>query len=240
MTTGNIGVRKLVTVDVAVEQEQVAVATEALALPDQARAHRVEDADTLAVANQFFVMCHQMEKKIDKTFDPLCKATNEAHKAATKAKADAKAPVTEAKGIVRSEIESYNEIQRDIRAARERAAQEEAQRKAETEQIAKAASLEAQGHRELAAQVLDAPVVVPVIALPTVKEEVRGATFVEVWHAEVLDMNALLRAILSGAAPMEAIMPNDKIINNLAKMKGAVQWAGVRVWSTQDLRASGR
>ncbi len=235
-----IGVRKLITVDIAVEQEQQEVATEALALPDQARAHKVEDSDTLAVANNFFTMCHQMEKKIDATFDPLCKATNAAHKAATKAKADAKAPVTEAKSIVRSEIESYNDIQRDIRAAIERAAQEEAQRKAESEHIAKAASLEAQGHRELAAQVLDSPVVVHVVAVPTVKEEVKGAPFVEVWHAEVLDMNALLRAILSGVAPMDAIEPNEKIINNLAKMKGAVQWPGVRVWSTQDLRASGR
>lgn len=244
-----LGIRKLVTVDQATVQEQEQVATEALALPDQARAHKVEDLDTLAVANQFYVMCHQLEKKIDKTFDPLCKATNEAHKAATKAKADAKAPVTEAKGIVKKEIESYNEVQEDIRKERERAANEEERRKAETRQIEQAASLEAQGHRELAAQVLETPINVPQVTLPSVKTELVGSGFIETFHWKIVDPKALLQAAAEGLVAYEikemegtigAAVVSIKVGKLLSAMTTRFTLPGVESWMTKDLRASGR
>src|SRR3990172_8490094 len=104
----SMSMRKLVTVDTVQIEQQVEVANEALALPEQAKAIRVEDSETFQKANQFFIYCHQLEKKIAATFAPLKKATNEAHKAATRAEADAMKPVTEAKGIIKREMEDYN------------------------------------------------------------------------------------------------------------------------------------
>jgi len=243
--------RKLVIVDQASIQETEEVKSEALALPDQARALKVEDADTFAKANNLFLLCHGMEKKIAATFDPLCKATNEAHKAATKAKADALKPVIEAKGIIRKEMEDWNEIQNDIRKERERLAQKEERKKAETRQIERAAALEQQGHTELAEQVLEAPIVVPQVSLPTVKEELTGATFVPVWKYKIIDPKELLQAAVDGKIAFKIEDPDEekttgavKISIEVGKLLGALKsefaLPGISSWSTQDLRASGR
>lgn len=248
MTIGN---RKLVVVDSTAIAEQQEVASEALALPDQARAFKIEDSDTLAKANEFFLACHAMEKKIEKTFDPICKAANAAHKTATKAKADALKPVSEAKGIVRKEMEAYNEAQEDIRKERERQAQEEERRKAETAQLERAAALEAQGHKELAEQVLEAPIVVPQVTLPTVKSEVQGATFIEVWKYKVTDPKALLQAAVDGKIAFKiedaeeekttgAVKVSLEVGKLVSALKGECTLPGISVWMTKDLRASGR
>jgi cobalamin-dependent methionine synthase I len=192
-----------------------------------------------------------MEKKIDKTFEPICKATNEAHKAATKAKADAKTPVTLAKSIIRKEMEDWNEIQNDIREERERQAQEEEQEKAETRQVDRAAALEAQGHTALAEQVLAAPISVPQVTLPTAKEELAGSNFIPVWRYKVIDPKALLQAAVDGKIAFkvddldeEKTTGSVKISIEVGKLLGALKsefvLPGVKAWQTQDLRASGR
>lgn len=246
-----IGVRKLVTIDSASIQETQEVASEALALPDQARAIKVEDAESFTRANEFFISCHQLEKKIDKTFEPVCKATNDAHKAATKAKADAKAPVTLAKSIVKKEMEDYNSIQEDIRRERERQAQEAERVKAETRQVERAAALEQQGHAALAEQVLAAPIQVPQVSLPTVKEELAGSNFIPVWKYKVIDPKALLQAAVDGKiafkvedADEEKTTGAVKISIEVGKLLGATKemfaLPGVKAWQEQTLRAAGR
>lgn len=243
--------RKLVTVDTVQVEQQQEVASEALALPDQARALKVEDSESLAKANQMFLLCHSMEKKIAATFDPLCKATNEAHKAATKAKADALKPVTEAKGIIRKEMEDFNSIQEDIRRERERLAQEEERKKAETRQVERAAALEQQGHAALAEQVLAAPIQVPQVSLPTVKEELVGAGFVDQWKYKVIDPKALLQAAVDGAIAFSvkdpdeekttgAVQINIEVGKLLSAQKDLFALAGIRAWKEQTLRAAGR
>ncbi len=249
MTT--IGNRRLVLLDEATVQEQEAVASEALALPEQARTYKVEDADSLCRANEFFLTCHAMEKKIDATFDPICKATNTAHKAATKAKADAKTPVSVAKSIVRKEIEDYNMAQEYIRRDLERIAQEEEVRRAETRQVERAATLEAQGHGELAEAVLQEPVAVPQVALPTVKQELAGSTFIDVWRYKVVDPVALLRAAADGLIAFSADNQGDEgaigatsitieVGKYVAALKDKSTLPGIKVWKTQSFRAKGR
>lgn len=247
--------RKLVIADQTslVAQAEVAnqVADEAIALPDQARAIKVEDSATLAKANEFFLGCHALEKKITATFDPICKAANVAHKSATQAKADALKPVTEAKGIIRQEMESYNSIQEDIRRERERQAQEEERKKAETRQVERAAALEQQGHATLAEQVLAAPVQVPQVSLPSVKEELVGAGFVDVWRYKVIDAKALLQAAVDGKISFTvkdldeekttgAVQVSIEVGKLLGATKEMFSLPGVKAWVGQDLRAAGR
>ncbi|MCK9361634.1 hypothetical protein M0Q28_05455 [Patescibacteria group bacterium] len=246
--------RKLVLGEAATEQQiEVAnqAADEALTLPDQARALKVEDSDTLAKANELFLCCHQLEKKISATFDPICKAANAAHKAATQAKADALKPVTEAKGIIKREMEGYNAVQEDIRRERERLAQEEERKKAETRQVERAAVLEQQGHAALAEQVLAAPIQVPQVSLPTVKEELAGSNFVPAWKYKVIDPKALLQAAVDGKisftvkdADEEKTTGAVQISIEVGKLLGATKemfnLPGIRAWTEQALRAAGR
>ncbi len=248
-----IGTRKLVIVDAAAEKETEEVRSEALALPDQARLLKVEDSATLQKGNEFFLACYAMEKKIEKTFEPICKAAHQAHRAATKAKSDALAPVTLAKNIVRSEIENYREAQEDIRLARERIAQEEERRKAETRRIEEAAALEAQGHVELAEQMLEAPIIVPQVSLPTVNEELVGATFASTWRYRIIDPKALLQAAVDGKVSFlvktkEALEEGTTGATEIKIEIGALLKAttkdfslpGVQAWETKDLKATGR
>jgi hypothetical protein len=192
-----------------------------------------------------------MEKKITATFAPLKKATNEAHKAATRAEADAMKPVTEAKGIIKKEMEDYNAIQEDIRRERERLAQEEERKKAETRQIERAAALEQQGHAALAEQVLAAPIQVPQVSLPTVKEELSGAGFVEIWKYKVTDATALLQAAVDGAIAFTVKDPDEEKTTGsvqvsievgklLSAQKSLFSLKGVTAWKEQTLRAAGR
>jgi hypothetical protein len=246
--------RKLVLGEAATEQQiEVAnqAADEALTLPDQARALKVEDSETFARANELFISCHQLEKKIATTFDPICKAANAAHKVATQAKADALKPVTEAKGIIKKEMESYNDIQSDIRRERERLAQEEERKKAETRQVERAAALEQQGHAALAEQVLAAPIQVPQVSLPTVKEELVGAGFVDTWIYKVIDAKALLQAAVEGKIAYSvkdldeekstgAVQISIEVGKLLGATKDLFNLPGVKAWQEQALRAAGR
>ena len=247
--------RKLVISDQTelVQQAEVAnqAADEALALPDQARALKVEDSESLAKANELFLACHKLEKKIAATFAPIKKATNDAHKSATKAEADALKPVTEAKGIIRREMESYNEIQSEIRRERERIAQEEERKKAETRQVERAAALEQQGHAALAEQVLAAPIQVPQVSLPTVKEELSGSNFIPAWKYKVIDAKALLQAAVDGKiaysvkdADEEKTTGAVQVSIEVGKLLGATkelfELPGVRAWQEQTLRPAGR
>lgn len=243
--------RKLVTIDSVSVQETQEVVSKALALPDQARAMKVEDSESFAKANQFFVMAHSLEKEITKTFSKIKKATHDAWKTVTKEESDAMAPVSLAKAIVKKEIEQYAEIQREITQARERVAQEEERRKAETRQVERAAALEQQGHAALAEQVLAAPIQVPQVSLPTVKEELVGAGFVDQWKYRVVDATALLQAAVDGKIAFSVKDPDEE------KTTGAVQVSievgkllggtkemfslpGVKAWTEQTLRAAGR
>ncbi len=246
--------RKLVLGETATEQQiEVAnqAADEALTLPDQARALKVEDSDTLAKANNLFLCCHQLEKKIATTFDPICKAANAAHKAATQAKADALKPVTEAKGIIKREMEGYNAVQEDIRRERERQAQEEERKKAETRQVERAAALEQQGHAALAEQVLTAPIQVPQVSLPTVKEELTGSNFIDTWIYKITNPNELLRAAVEGKIAFsikdqdeEKTIGSVQVSIEVGKLLGALKsefsLPGVKAWCEKRLRVSGR
>ena len=247
--------RKLVISDQTelVQQAEVAnaAADEALTLPDQARALKVEDSESFAKANNLFLLCHSMEKKITATFDPICKAANAAHKSATQAKADALKPVTEAKGIIKKEMEDYNAIQEDIRRERERQAQEEERKKAETRQVEKAAALEQQGHAALAEQVLAAPIQVPQVSLPTVKEELTGAGFVDTWVYKITDPKELLRAAVEGKIAFSIKDPDEEktvgavqVSIEVGKLLGSTKeifsLPGVKAWCEKRLRVSGR
>ena len=247
--------RKLVIGDQAAIEQQAEVAVrvsdEALTLPDQARALKVEDSDSFGKANTLFLLCHDMEKKITKTFAPLKKATNEAHKAATKAESDALKPVTEAKTIIKREMEGYNAVQEDIRRERERIAQEAERKKVETRQVERAAALEQQGHAALAEQVLAAPIQVPQVSLPTVKEELTGANFIPVWKYKIIDPKALLQAAVDGKVSFTVKDPDEEkttgavqISIEVGKLLGGTRemfnLPGVKAWQEQALRAAGR
>lgn len=139
----------------------------------------VTDDATNAAAGKFLVeVLAPLEKQIRASADPVCAATNTAHKAATKQRADLLLPVLHAEKVVKAQIGNYQvmqqrlideenaRIEREHQAALrkaederlaaekvEREAAEAARKKIEDAQIEKAAALEAQGKHDEAERV---------------------------------------------------------------------------------------
>lgn len=153
----------------------------------QAIAIVVTDDATNEAAGKFLVeVLAPLEKQIHASADPVCAATNTAHKAATKQRADLLDPVLRAEKIVKGQIGNYQvmrqreideenaRIEREHQAAvrkaeeeqlaaekAEREAADAARKKVEDAQLEKAAALEAQGKHDEAERVAAEEIVTP-------------------------------------------------------------------------------
>lgn len=71
-------------------------------------------------------------------------------------------------------------------------------------------------------------------------QRARGTSVADIWHAEVIDLQALVLAVATGEAPLNLITINQPAINALAratKQEGVVL-PGVRFWREANLRAN--
>jgi hypothetical protein len=101
--------------------------------------------------------------------------------------------------------------------------------------MAKAAATEerAAAKAEEAAQQA-AMVVAPVIQREAPK--VPGISSRETWHAECVDLRALVKAVHEGRAPLSFLIANDKVLGQQARsLKADLVCDGVRVWSKSGL-----
>lgn len=140
----------------------------------------------------------------------------------------------------------YQDAQRRAKQEAERLAQEAArkeQQRIEALAMERAARAEAKGDTAKAEAILDAiPFVVPpqVVAVPEVPK-IAGLAPRSYWKAEVVDFAALVTACASGDVPLEAVLPNEKLLGQTARaLKGALRWPGVRVYEDRGLAGTGR
>ena len=79
--------------------------------------------------------------------------------------------------------------------------------------------------------------------VPIVPEAPRtaGLSMRTYWKAEVIDVRALIQAVVDGRVAAEAVEPNVSYLNNLAgRLKGQVQVPGVRFYSETKMAEVGR
>jgi len=123
----------------------------------------------------------------------------------------------------------------DYRAEEQRAAQAAARAEAERlrqQQEADAALAEMMGEDEIAEDLREQDIHVPIAAAPTAE----GTWTVTRWHAELIDIEALCAAVAAGTAPVDLVQINQAAANRLAMaLKGAVKYPGVRFVSTESL-----
>lgn len=95
---------------------------------------------------------------------------------------------------------------------------------------AKAVRAEAKGDFEKAE---DIRANVPHIPVPTVQAappKLAGVGFRVDWKAEVTDFAKLVKAVADGVVPLDALLPNDKVIGQAARaLKKNLNWPGVTV-----------
>jgi len=156
---------------------------------------------------------------IETAFEPLCEATNRAHKMATGMRGTLVKPFEQARQYINAAIAAFDRKEqkrlRDEQAAREAAARKEA----EEAQLARAMQLEKAGKKEQAAAVIEAPTQF----IAPAKEEYKPATVNKrvTWgDYEVTDPAAI---------PREYLMPDDKAIRKVIQgLKENTNIPGIR------------
>lgn len=227
---------------------EAALESERDPIVDLAMRLEVRDQDTLELAGSILAdQITPLMDKIHESCDPICSATNTAHKAATGQRKSLLAPLEKAESITKGKVSDYlddqerkriaaeNEarIAREAQEAENRRVQEEHDKKvAEHEKLVReAAERQTQAENEAAESYAEAPTPEPIPEAPSKPEPtmvmepvpepdpepVSGMSARVSWEAEITDPKALLAAIANGSAPMSLIDFNQGKLNSLAK-----------------------
>jgi hypothetical protein len=181
-------------------------------------------------ADRFGRAAKALLAEIDAAFDPIIEQAHKAHKTAIEQKKKQAAPVEAVKRIVAGKMGEWYRAEQARIAEERRKAEAEARRKADEEALRVAEELAAAGMTEAADVALCEPVVERVVVEEAPKFE--GVSYRETWSAEILDFDALIRAVAAGEASSAYLLPNTSALNADARThKSALRVPGVRVRS---------
>jgi hypothetical protein len=228
--------------------DSAAVRTEALSWPERARAVAIADDDSYNAAADLLKGIKALRGKIAETFDPHIKRAHDAHKALVKEKADTEAPLTEAEGILKRTLVSYQQTQERIRIEEARRLEEEARKAEETRQLEQAAALERQASdtgdesmRAIAHEVLEAPVAVAAVPVQRATPRVAGISYRDQYTARVASTTKLIAFVAKHPEYSNLLTPNMTALNQLARaQKEMLQIDGVEVVKERIAAAGSR
>jgi hypothetical protein len=211
-----------------------ATKTQALAIPDQARAIIVRDQATLDAANLFLHDIDLLIGKINESFDPQISQAHKLHKSLLAEKAKFSDPLIRAKQFVGQRAAAFLAEQEQIRreAERQRLEAEEKARVLAEKAVERAEKLEANGKEKAAALVVnEAHNKVEEIlgAAPEVPEAMNtaGLTVREDWKFSIVDHNLI---------PREYMIPDEKKIGRIVRaMKDQTNIPGVRAYAEKGV-----
>lgn len=194
----------------------------------------VVDADTDRLAGERCKAIVALEKRVHEYWDGIVDQAHKTWKGLVAKRSEFLDPLDANKKAQIVSMKTWEREEERKRQEAERIAQEAARKQAEDEAIALAASLEKQGTPEAkaeAAAIIEAPVAVPQVIIPTSKPSGFGSFTRENWKAEATDIKALARAVLAGQVPEMALMGNSVFLGQQVRsMKGTMKWPGVRTW----------
>jgi hypothetical protein len=238
MTTG--------TVDVIAGA--VEVRSEALTWPERAKTTVITDGVTYTAACELLKGIKALRAKIGETFDPHIKRAFDAHRALVKERSDAEAPLTEAEGILKRSLVTYDTEQERARQQEQRRLQEEARKQEEARRIDEAAALEreaaATGAEDLrveAEALMCAPVSTPAVIAPRTTPKVAGISYREVWSARVVSLWKLILYVAAHPECANYLTPNTAALNAAVRgQKAGFKVDGVQAVCEKVAAASGR
>jgi hypothetical protein len=200
------------------------------------QALQVVDQESYNFADQIAARCARAIKKIETDCAPAIEAAHKAHKAALAQRDNWIAPIKTLKADIDAKMKTWWRKEQERLEQIRRYEEEKARREAEERALEEAQALEDMGFTDAADEILAAPVVTPTIHIQE-PQKGAGVSYRENWKAEVVDINALIKAIAAGLAPAAYLMPNESALNAAAKaFKGTVQIPGV-VFKTELIQA---
>lgn len=205
-----------------------------LQVDEQAHSIAINDQLSYDSANSFVVAIKKVQKEVKDTFGPIIQKAFQAHKEAKAQENKYLEPLLKAEEMVKSKMSAYLRVQENIRIEQEKKLQAEAEKKRQ-EALRKAEEARAQGKEDKAEKFEEkaANIISPQLA-PTVD---RGSAIVKkIWHAEVIDLMALVKAIAEGKAPIALIEANMTVLNSQARsLKDNMNYPGVRAVSEDSI-----
>ena len=208
------------------------IETEAIAIPEQARALQVTSNETYQTAGNMLIQIKGLRKKIGEVFRPMKAAAVKAHKAVLEQERIADAPLVKAENIIKPALAKWDYDQEQIRRQAEIKAQAAAKEAEDKRKLDEAVALEQAGDKEAADEVMDEPVYVPPVIVAKTVPKVAGMHFTKRWVFEVTDVSKVPRQYLS---------INEKAIRKVVEgLKGATQIPGVRAYQTTGVSGRGQ
>jgi hypothetical protein len=210
-------------------------------LVTQAVALAVIDQESADHAGKVISAIRSLRKRVAETFDPIVEAAHKAHRMAIAKRTEHDGPLANAEVLLKSRIGEWGALEE--RKRREEAARlaAEARRRDEEQRLAEAEALEAAGENEAADRALEAPPLPPPAPAATIKPKVAGVSMRQVWHVEVSDLGALVKAIAEGKAALACIRADEGAIKKLVDATaGQTVPPGVRAWQAPAVAARGR
>jgi hypothetical protein len=203
----------------------------ALSIRDEAKALHIQDQETYDRAAAKFNGVCALEKEITGHYGPMKDAAHKAHKAVCDAEKEILAPVQEAKRILSRSIGAWDAEQERKRQEEQRRLEAEARRIAEEEALAAAVEVEqAGGDIEEVEAVLSTPVPIMRPSAPPTYEKSATVSTREVWSAELVSIQALVKAAMSNPAYLPYLQANMTALNSTARaQKSAFSVPGVKV-----------
>jgi hypothetical protein len=193
----------------------------------RAEALAVTTNDEYASAGTALVGAASLRKAIVAAFAEPKRAAHRAHVAITALERRLLDAPRKAESILRARMLTYQRAEDARRRERERVAQEELMVQEEDRRLAVAASLESAGYQAEAEAVIDAPMVVPPVALPA--PEAEGVSVRRAWAWRLIDEARMTRQYLTA---------DERKISSLVRSMGpdaAVLVGGIEVYEETSL-----
>src|SRR3990172_3011392 len=174
---------------------------EGLTLVDRVRAVAITSPESYQEAGQTVLGIKLFLRRVDDAFDPVVKAALQSHRQAIAQKKKYREPGEQALEILTPKITGWEREQARLRDEEERRLREEARKRAEEEALARAVEAEQAGEKELAEEIIHAPVAEPVVPSLPPAPKVKGLSTRTTWKARVVN---------AGFLPREYMIPDQQ------------------------------
>lgn len=199
------------------------VTTLALSVPDQAKQISIKTMDDYVRAGEIMLTIKAIRKKITETFKPIKQKMDAAKQEVLDQERAADAPLKEAESWLSPQIITWNREQERIRQEEEARLREIARKEEEERQLQEAILAEQSGQKDVAEEIMAAPVQAAPVVVPKAVPKVAGMSIRDNWKFRITNEKLVPREYLK--------VDEVKIGQVVRAMKSAANIAGVEVYN---------
>lgn len=197
---------------------------------EEAKGIVVKDTDTYLFAAEKLKAAKALASEIKEFFKPLKEKAKAAHHALCESEREKLAPLDATISDVAGKMRAYEAEQARIAKEEERRLSELAKKQEDEARLLEAIEAEEAGDADSAKRIMEEKPPAPIVRVQPEVPKVQGLSYRTTYHAEVIDLRALVKAVAAGDVPLLAVMASDVFLNQQARsLKASLSYPGVRV-----------